>query len=73
MVEQVLVQDPNQGTVRKSDLERVFKLGKGGQLEPSGPSLWTQVAGDNAAAPPPAAPAPNDAKPTPPRSKSTNR
>ncbi|HYQ17260.1 MAG TPA: hypothetical protein VEQ58_15915, partial [Polyangiaceae bacterium] len=43
VVEQVLVQDPNQGTVRKSDLERVFKLSSGGKLEASAPSLWTQV------------------------------
>lgn len=76
VVEQVLVQDPNQGTVRKSDLERVFKLSSGGKLEASAPSLWTQVAGENNAPPssapvtPP--PAPSDPKPTP-RGKSTNR
>lgn len=73
VVEQVLVQDPNQGTVRKSDLERVFKLGRGGQLEPSGPSLWAQVAGDNSTAVPAAAPPASDAKPTPPRAKPTNK
>jgi len=70
VVEQVLVQDPNQGTVRKSDLERVFKLSAGGQLETSAPSLWSQVAGDSstppASAPAPAAPEP---KPTPPKNK----
>jgi hypothetical protein len=71
VVEQVLVQDPNQGTVRKSDLERVFKLAPSGQLEASAPSLWTQVAGDshappNSAAPPPA---PSEPKPTPPKTK----
>jgi hypothetical protein len=73
VVEQVLVQDPNQGTVRKSDLERVFKLTSGGQLEASGPSLWAQVAGDANAppssAPPSSAPAPSEPKPTPPKSK----
>jgi hypothetical protein len=73
VVEQVLVQDSNQGTVRKSDLERVFKLAPSGQLEASAPSLWTQVAGDshtppNSAAPPPA-PAPSEPKPTPPKTK----
>ena len=73
VVEQVLVQDPNQGTVRKSDLERVFKLTPSGQLEASGPSLWAQVAGDvNAppsSTPPSSAPAPSEPKPAPPKSK----
>lgn len=74
VVEQVLVQDPNQGTVRKSDLERVFKLSPSGQLESNVPSLWTQVAGDTAASTPPApAPlAPAEPK-APPRRKSTNK
>lgn len=71
VVEQVLVQDPNQGTVRKSDLERVFKLAPGGQLEASAPSLWTQIAGDSNAPPTsvPVAPAPSEPKPAPPKSK----
>lgn len=71
VVEQVLVQDPNQGTVRKSDLERVFKLAPSGQLEASAPSLWTQVAGDSHAPPSSAAPAPapSEPKPTPPKTK----
>jgi hypothetical protein len=73
VVEQVLVQDPNQGTVRKSDLERVFKLSPGGVLEPSGPSLWAQVAGETAAMPPPPPAPASDAKPAPPRGKSTNK
>ncbi len=51
VVEQVLVQDANQGTVRKSDLERVFKLGSDGKLEASAPSLWNQVVGSEKAAP----------------------
>ena len=73
VVEQVLVQDPNQGTVRKSDLERVFKLSPGGQLQTSVPSLWTQVAGDGNA-PPSGAPAPasspaTEPKPTAPKTK----
>ncbi len=51
VVEQVLVQDPNQGTVRKSDLERVFKLTPKGQLESNVPSLWNQVAGESNASP----------------------
>lgn len=74
VVEQVLVQDPNQGTVRKSDLERVFRLTPGGQLEASGPSLWAQVAGDvNAppsSAPASSAPPATETKPAPPKSKS---
>lgn len=71
VVEQVVVQDPNQGTVRKSDLERVFKLAPNGQLEASAPSLWTQIAGDSNAPPSsaPPAPAPSDPKPTPPKNK----
>ena len=75
VVEQVLVQDPNQGTVRKSDLERVFKLSPSGQLESNAPSLWTQVAGETNAQPnnAPPAPAPLDPKPAAPRGKSTNR
>lgn len=61
VVEQVLVQDPNQGTVRKSDLERVFKLTSSGELSANVPSLWTQVAGDAApAAPPPPPPPPKE-------------
>ena len=71
VVEQVLVQDPNQGTVRKSDLERVFKLAPNGQLEASAPSLWTQVAGETNAPPSSAAPAPasSEPKPAPPKPK----
>lgn len=71
VVEQVVVQDPNQGTVRKSDLERVFKLAQNGKLEPNVPSLWTQVAGDSSAPPSSVpAPAPTETKPTPPHGKS---
>jgi hypothetical protein len=65
VVEQVLVQDPNQGTVRKSDLERVYKLAPGGQLESNVPSLWTQVAGNVNAPPGSAAPAPAATEPKP--------
>jgi hypothetical protein len=70
VVEQVLVQDANQGTVRKSDLERVFKLTRDGKLEASGPSLWAQVAGDAAA---PAAPTPPPAASAQERGKPTNK
>jgi hypothetical protein len=66
VVEQVVVQDQNQGTVRKSDLERIFRLAPNGSLEPSAPSLWTQVAGDAvSSAPPPASDtkAPAESKP----------
>jgi len=75
VVEQVVVQDPNQGIVRKSDLERVFKLSPGGQLESSAPSLWAQVAGETNSAPTsmPPAPAPLDPKPAAPHGKSTNK
>lgn len=74
VVEQVLVQDPNQGTVRKSDMERVFKLSAGGELVPNAPSLWTEVAGERAAPPAPAPSAlPSSAKPAPPHGKPTSR
>lgn len=77
VVEQVLVQDANQGTVRKSDLERVYKLAPNGKLETSVPSLWAQVVGEGAppaAAPPaPTVAPPADSKPAPPRGKATNR
>ncbi|HEY6081501.1 MAG TPA: hypothetical protein VIW29_21950, partial [Polyangiaceae bacterium] len=66
VVEQVVVQDANQGTVRKSDLERVFKLGGKGKLEASAPSLWNQVVGSERAAPSPAAPSPAAPSPPPP-------
>jgi hypothetical protein len=60
VVEQVEVQDQNQSTVRKSDLERVFKLGQSGELKPSAPSLWSEVP-EERSAPPPPAPAPSAA------------
>ncbi len=56
VVEQVEVQDQNQSTVRKSDLERVFKLGQSGELKPSAPSLWSEVPEERAAPPPPPPP-----------------
>jgi hypothetical protein len=59
VVEQVVVEDANQSTVRKSDLERIFKLEPDGSLKPSAPSLWTEVdAQSRAAAPPPPPPPP---------------
>lgn len=71
VVEQVLVQDPNQGTVRKSDLERVYNLTPSGQLESNAPSLWNQVVGEShAPPPPPPPPPPMDAKPSAPHGKS---
>jgi hypothetical protein len=73
VVEQVVVQDANQGTVRKSDLERVFKLSSSGKLEAPGASLWAQVVGDSAQAPAaatPPPPAPSGAKE---RGKPTNK
>ncbi|HYO93114.1 MAG TPA: hypothetical protein VER33_01330 [Polyangiaceae bacterium] len=43
VVEQVVVRDVNQGPIRKSDLERVFKLNERGNLIPTADSLWSQV------------------------------
>ncbi|HET9958729.1 MAG TPA: hypothetical protein VFQ61_29755 [Polyangiaceae bacterium] len=43
VVEQVVVKDPNQGAVRKSDLERIFTLDPTGKLVASADSLWTQI------------------------------
>jgi hypothetical protein len=63
VVEQVVVQDQNQSTLRKSDLERVFRLASNGSLEPSVPSLWTQVAGDGVSRAPAPAPGPAPAAP----------
>lgn len=45
VMEQVVVRDESQGVVRKSDLERVFRLEPGGRLVPSAGSLWDQVVG----------------------------
>lgn len=76
VVEQVLVQDPNQGTVRKSDMERIFKLAPNGELQSNAPSLWSEVAADRAATPVPAAvpsAPPSSSKPTAPHGKATNK
>jgi hypothetical protein len=76
VVEQVLVQDPNQGTVRKSDMERIFQLAPNGELKSNAPSLWTQVAADRSATPPPAAvpsAPPSSSKPAAPHGKATNK
>lgn len=40
VVEQLTVRDQNQGVLRKSDLERVFKLQPDGQLKTTRDSLW---------------------------------
>lgn len=61
VVEQVVVQDQNQGTVRKSDLERTFRVSAKGALEPNAPSLWAEVANQAAAATPAPAPPPSAA------------
>jgi hypothetical protein len=60
VVEQVVVQDQNQGTVRKSDLERVFHVNQQGALEPNAPSLWGEVANQGSGASP-ATPSPSPA------------
>jgi hypothetical protein len=61
VVEQVVVSAPSQGTIRKADLERVYKLQPNGTLKANVDSLWAQVAAETAAAapqPPPPPPAP---------------
>lgn len=68
VVEQLVVQDQNQSVIRKSDLERSFRLKADGSLEPSAPSLWaTEVQPAAGNAPPPAPvppPKPAGDKPT---------
>jgi hypothetical protein len=71
VVEQVLVQDANQGTVRKSDLERVYQLGAGGELQTSVPSLWAQVVGTEKPASLPAPPSAPASEPKPPAASSS--
>jgi hypothetical protein len=71
VIEQVEVQDQNQSTVRKSDLERVFKLGQSGELKPSAPSLWSEVPEERSAPPPPpSSPAPSVAPEKKPKPRS---
>jgi hypothetical protein len=82
VIEQVVVRDQNQSVIRKSDLERVFRLEPDGRLVPTSDSLWKQVAGETtnpAMAPPapqnpapaaaqkPAAPAPQKPAPAAPK------
>ncbi len=45
VIEQLILRDQNQGVIRKSDLERVFQLGSGGQLKTARESLWTAEVG----------------------------
>lgn len=54
VMEQIVVRDESQGVIRKSDLERVFRLEPGGRLVPSADSLWSQVGGGNGPAENPA-------------------
>jgi hypothetical protein len=56
VVEQVVLQDSSQTPLRKSNLERVFRLGLRGGLRASKPSLWEQVKGQAQAQPPADAP-----------------
>jgi hypothetical protein len=44
--EQLVVTDPSQGVIRKSDLERVFELQRGDRLVSTEESLWSRVMGD---------------------------
>jgi hypothetical protein len=50
LVEQVVIRDATQTEVRKSDLERIFRLRDRGRLVPSGESLWNQVVGGSSPA-----------------------
>lgn len=62
VMEQVIVRDEAQGVIRKSDLERVFRLQSDGRLVPDSESLWKQVAAEpasNTPPPPPPPPPPN--------------
>ncbi len=63
VVEQLAVRDENQSVLRKSDMERVFKLSADGRLECKQQSLW-DVEGVNAA--PSAAPTAPSAPPASP-------
>jgi hypothetical protein len=65
VIEQVVVRDQTQGVIRKSDLERVFRLQPGGRLVPTSDSLWKQVAGES---PTPAMP-PESPQNSPPAAK----
>lgn len=67
VIEQVVVEDGNQGTLRKSDLERVFTLAPDGSMKANAPSLWNELDGAATAPRPPAPPEP-DAPLTKPRS-----
>ena len=52
VVEQVVLQDSSQTPLRKSHLERVFRLQGRGELRASKPSLWEQVKGQARTQPP---------------------
>jgi hypothetical protein len=52
VVEQVVLNDSSQTPLRKSHLERVFRLEGRGELRASKPSLWEQVKGGARAEPP---------------------
>lgn len=45
VVEQLVLRDENQGVIRKSDLERVFRIEPTGELSSPHPSLWQQGEG----------------------------
>ncbi|MFC1643384.1 hypothetical protein ACFL5O_12010 [Myxococcota bacterium] len=47
VIEQLVVRDQNQGVIRKSDLERVFRFEPSGRLVTRSDSLWKQVAGES--------------------------
>jgi hypothetical protein len=58
VVEQVVVNAPSQGMVRKADLERVYSLQPNGTLRSDVDSLWAQVSAEIARNPPPPPPPP---------------
>lgn len=73
VIEQLVLRDENQGVIRKSDLERVFRLEPDGRLVTTKESLWKQAVGD---APPPApepAPEPEPDNPPPAKPKPKTR
>jgi hypothetical protein len=43
VLEQLAVRDPNQGDIRKSELERIFTLRGRSKLAPNAESLWAEV------------------------------
>jgi hypothetical protein len=58
VMEQLAVRDPNQGDIRKSELDRTFALRGRSKLVPSAESLWAEVVTGDRPKPTPAAATP---------------